>query len=62
MASALLEALAIPAAEMNKEMLRPRFSQYTAPVKDEKVGGATSLSTKGSCAATCSYSVWGLSV
>lgn len=52
MASALLGALAIPAAEMNKEMLRPQFSQLgTEP---------PGCQTRGSCMATSSYSIWDL--
>lgn len=33
MASALLEALAIPAVEINREMLRPQFSQFNVQLQ-----------------------------
>lgn len=64
MASALLDALAIPAAEMNKEMLRPQFSQLNIQLQQrmKKSVKPPGCQTKGSRVATCSYSIWGLSV
>lgn len=62
MASALLEALAIPAAEMN--MLRLQFSQLNIQLQQrmKKSVEPPGCQTKISCMVTYSYSTWGLFV
>lgn len=62
MASALLEALAIPAAEMN--MLRLQFPQLNIQLQQrmKKSVEPPGCQTKISCMVTYSYSTWGLFV
>jgi len=61
-----IEALAIPipAAEINKDVLRSQFSQLNIQLQQRRKNsiGPPGCQTKGSCVATWSYSVLGLSV